>query len=127
MTALGPPGWFTRTDDPKAETPFHYVKGGGDFSDPEPDDKLKGIQGEGRAAMLEWLQWAWISEWDKNLHENATFNDLYGYLKDKIPVKLPTLEAVQGSRNQWEVVVAHDKTLERQLLIRRLDHDTDET
>lgn len=83
MTALGPPGWFKHADKPKVGTPFDYVKGGTKFDDPEADDELKAIQGKGRTAVLEWLQWAWVSELDNKFHENATFDNLCKVLGKK--------------------------------------------
>jgi hypothetical protein len=54
-------------------TPFNYI-----CIDPpspidqhEPEARLTGVMGEGGAAEQEFLQWAWINEWDRMLRKGT--------------------------------------------------------
>ena len=130
MTTLGKPGWFTRLKEGKklkAETPIGFVLGMAEkFEEPEPDDELKGIRGEGRTAVKECLQWMWIKAWDDKLSEEAaTDKELYKALNELASLnKLASPEYAQTSRDQWEVL--EDGNIERpKWFIRRSKHGPD--
>jgi hypothetical protein len=83
MEALARKGWFVRParSQPIPErTPFGHIMGEDpllsiDWPDAEAD--LKGIQGQGKTAVLEYYQWRWIQLWDELLgRQGVALDDL---------------------------------------------------
>lgn len=75
-------GWFVRPKLGKRippRSPFSYILEAEDSLEidwPEAEAELKGVLGEGRAAVLEYYQWRWIQIWDERLkRQGITLQD----------------------------------------------------
>ena len=82
----------------KKDTPLYQLfvskKDRSNIEWPEPEEELN-LKGEGRAAQQEYLQWAWVKQWDKKLKDNNEIS-----LTDALnnyPTRKDLLEQVQKS------------------------------
>ncbi len=75
MEVLGKKGWYTspgKWTELQPGTPFDFIFNGRDEPDwRSPEAILQHVLGEGATADQEYLQWAWVRDWDDKLGENV--------------------------------------------------------
>lgn len=89
METLAKPEWFVAPEDYKKEyfatpggklKPFAYLFSEATDKECKMADReayLKEPIGEGANAIREFIQWWWIEQWDKNINESITLDEIY--------------------------------------------------
>ncbi|WP_027156711.1 AAA family ATPase [Methylobacter luteus] len=90
MQTLSKSGWFTK--------PKQYITV---MDQPESEAQIRQVIGEGKAAIKEYVQWWWITQWDENVRNNHAIVKFDQLIKP-IPKLSKKIEYLRMSLKSWK-------------------------